>query len=107
MPKAKEPSVELPIGWSLRLSDLVRARQKPNEHKTIHDHTSISPRALASARSSNRMTEKLFARLAGDLEFKRAADLLGFLRGEIEASRPATPIPNTLSLKRQKANPQG
>ena len=107
--KGKQPQrpVDLPEGWWLSLQDICRSQW--GESKTrldIYVFLKISRRALGYARSKNKMTEQLFARVTEAVGYENHKDLLNALGQKNQPSRLATPVPKTLSLTTQKSNPQ-
>jgi hypothetical protein len=106
--KGKQRSVKLPEGWWLHLVEVCQAKWQhagaPLDN--IPRFTKISPRSFATARSSNEMTEQLFTRLTSAVGYESHEDLLRVLGASVRASRLPTPVPKTLSLTTQRANPQ-
>lgn len=109
MGKGKQPQrkVKLPENWWPHLLDLCRSKWRHKGTRLdIYEFTGISQRSIVSAKRTNQMTEQLFARLTENMGYENFEDLLHVLGPKKQASRLATPIPTSISLTTQKANPQ-
>ena len=108
MPRTREERVKLPENWWIRLKALVGSKLSTRcTNLAVADFLGVGDRSLGNAKRDKEMTAGLLLRMAAKLGYKNPEDLLHVLNGGGLRSRPATPIPSTLSLKTQWENPQG
>ncbi len=86
--KRKEPKVELPDGWWLRLIDLCRSKWHHDDRDTpsvfdLYAITKVSRRTLSSARKAGEMTARTFSELAASVGYDDHEAFLLALRPDV------------------------